>query len=96
MTQSNFNLSVPLEWEDSDFWGKTSKCRRFSIRSQTMNGKPEHVLWWRNEDGRVIPKNMGVYESFEKAVAAAEEARYGEPPRYNKIYDWKPLWPKKK
>lgn len=96
MTQGSFNLAVPLEWEDSDWWGKTSKCRRFSIRSQTMNGKTEHVLWWRNEDGRVIPRHLGVYETFDEAVAAAEEAKYGEPPRYSKIHDWKSKWSKKK
>jgi hypothetical protein len=88
-SQTSLNLTGPLSWEDSDFWGKTSACRRFSIRGQTIGGKQEFVLWRRGADGRVIPKNLGVFDTFEKASAAAEEAKYGDPPKRNKIYDWK-------
>ena len=78
-----------IEWEDSDFWGKTSTCRRFSIRGETLNGKTEYVVWRRGPDGRVIPKCLGRYNSWQEAVDCAEEAKYADPPKRNKIYDWK-------
>jgi hypothetical protein len=89
MTQGKLEALMPLEWEDSDFWGKTSLCRRFSIRGQTLNGKKEFVLWARSDDGRVIPKHLGVFDTFEQAEAAANERKYGDMPKRNKIYDWK-------
>jgi hypothetical protein len=64
MKQDAMKLLGPLEWEDSAFWGMTSKCRRFSIRSQTVNGKTEHVLWRRGRDGTVIPINLGTFDTF--------------------------------
>lgn len=94
MSQKVFNLTGPLEWEDSEFWGKTSLCRQFSIRTQTMNGKTEHVLWRRGADGRVIPKHLGAFATFEEAVAKAEDEKYDQPHKYNRIHDWKPRWPK--
>jgi len=94
MSQGKLNLTGPLEFEPSEFWGLTSRCQRFSIRSQTTNGKTEHVLWRHGKDGRVIPKHLGVFDTMEKAREAAEEAKYGELPKYNKIRDWEPLWRK--
>lgn len=81
MTQGKLNMLSRLEWEDSDFWGKTSLCRRFSIRSQTINGKTDHTLWRRGKDGSVIPVNLGTFDTFEDAVEAAEEAKYDTPKR---------------
>jgi hypothetical protein len=92
MSQGELNWLGPLVWEDSDFWGKTSACRRFSIRGQKMNGKEEYVLWRRGNDGRVIPKHLGVFATFEEAAKEAEEQKYHAPPKRNGIYDWKPLW----
>jgi hypothetical protein len=92
MTQDKLDFTNPtaaLEWEDSDFWGKTSLCRRFSIRGETLNGKTEYVVWRRGADGRVIPKCLGRYHFWEDAVACAEDAKYGDPPKRNKMYDWK-------
>jgi len=94
MSQGKLNLMGPLTWQDCDFWGKTSACRRFSIRGQTMNGKQEFILWRRGEDGRVIPKQLGVFDTFEQAAAEAEEHKYRDPPKRNAIFDWKPTWPK--
>lgn len=93
-SQTSLNLTGPLVWEDSDFWGKTSACRRFSIRGQQVNGKQEFVLWRRGPDGRVIPKQLGVFDTFEQAAAEADEHKYRDPPKRNPIYDWKPTWPK--
>jgi len=66
----------------------TSKCRRFSIRSQTVNGKTEHVLWRRGRDGTVIPINLGTFDTFEKAVESAEEAKYDTPKRRRQEFEW--------
>ena len=87
--QASLNLGGPLVWEDSDFWGKTSACRRFSIRGQTIGGKQEFVLWRRGADGRVIPKQLGVFDTLEKAAARAEEAKYEELPKASKMIGWK-------
>ncbi len=94
MTQGKLNLTGPLTWEDSDFWGKTSACRRFSIRGQTINGKQEFVLWRRSDDGRVIPKHLGSFDTFEAAAAEADEHKYRDPPKRNGIHDWKSRWDK--
>jgi hypothetical protein len=87
--QTSLNLTGPLSWEDSDFWGKTSACRRFSIRGQTIGGKQEFVVWRRGPDGKTIPKNLGVFDTFEKAAARAEEAKYEELPKASKMIGWK-------
>ena len=88
MKQDAMKLLGPLEWEDSAFWGMTSKCRRFSIRSQTVNGKTEHVLWRRGRDGTVIPINLGTFDTFEKAAEAAEEAKYDTPKRRRQEFEF--------
>jgi len=51
MKQDSMNLLGPLEWEDSDFWGKTSKCRRFSIRDQNINGKTTTKQDFQDQSG---------------------------------------------
>jgi hypothetical protein len=71
-SQASLNLTGPLVWEESENWGKTSACGRFSVRHQTVNGKEEFVLWRRGADGRVIPKQLGVFDTFEAAAAEAE------------------------
>lgn len=88
-SQTRLNLSGPLEWHDAPFWGKTSSCQTFSIREQTLAGKREFVLWRKGADGRVIPKNLGVFDTFEKAVERANEAKYEEPPKASKMIGWK-------
>lgn len=97
MSQSELNLSqplAPLEWVDSDFWGHVSKCNRFAIQPYTINGKKGFNVWRHGKDGRVIPKLLGAFKTFEEAAAHAEEAKYGGEPKYNKIYDWKSRWDK--
>mgnify|MGYP007090127674 CR=1 FL=1 len=88
MSQGKLIMLGPLEWEDSDFWGKTSKCRRFSIRTQTINGKTDHTVWRRGRDGAVIPIGLGTFDTFEEAVAAAEEAKYDTPKRRRQEFEW--------
>ena len=89
MSQGELTLLSPLVWEDAAFWGKTTACRRFSIRTQTINGKTEHVLWAMGKDGKVIPKWLGVFETFDDAVKAAEERKYGEIPKNRTLIGWK-------
>ena len=93
-SQASLNLTGPLVWEESENWGKTSACGRFSVRHQTVNGKEEFVLWRRGADGRVIPKQLGVFDTFEAAAVEAEEHKYRDPPKRNGIYDWRPRWGK--
>lgn len=88
MKQDSMNLLGPLEWEDSDFWGKTSKCRRFSIRGQTLNGKTTYTVWRRGRDGSVIPIGLGTFDTFEEAVNQAEEAKYDTPKRRKEQFQW--------
>ena len=95
MNQSEMKLLGQLQWEESDFWGHTSACRRFSIRPQTLNGVTDYTLWQRGKTGDVIPKNLGTFKTFQEAADFAEEAKYGEEKRYNKIHDWKSKYAKK-
>jgi hypothetical protein len=88
MSQGTLVLLGQLEWEDSDFWGKTTKCRRFSIRGQTINGKTDYTLWRRGRDGKVIPMSLGTFDTFEQAVAAAEEAKYDTPKTRRQEFEW--------
>lgn len=86
--QRRLNLNEPLVWVEEDpFWGKTTACRKFSIRTQTIAGKTEHVLWAMGSDGRVIPRWLGVFDKIEDAVKAAEERKYGDTPRSNRLAD---------
>jgi hypothetical protein len=95
MSQGEIKALSPLDWEESDFWGHTSVCRRFSIRPQTLNGVTDYTLWQRGRTGDVIPKNLGTFKTFQEAADFAEEAKYGEEKRYNKIHDWKSKYAKK-
>jgi hypothetical protein len=79
-----------LEWIEADpFWGLQTPCGTFSIREQTVGGKREYVLWRMGEDGKVIPKWRGVFETFEEAAAKADEERFEGAPKRNKIFDWR-------
>jgi hypothetical protein len=95
MSQGEIKALSPLDWEESDFWGHTSACRRFSIRPQTLNGVTDYTLWQRGRTGDVIPKSLGTFKTFQEAADIAEEAKYGEEKRYNKIHDWKSKYAKK-
>jgi hypothetical protein len=86
MSQGTLVLLGQLEWEDSGFWGQTSKCRRFSIRSQTIDGKTDHTLWRRGRDGKVIPINLGTFDTFEQAVLIAETAKLQKPQKRPKDF----------
>ena len=94
-SEMKLNPTGPLEWEQSDRWGLLSKCGRFAVSSQTVAGKTEHVLWARGADGRHIPKWLGAFDTIEDAKSEAEERKYGETPKRDGIFDWKPRWPKR-
>ena len=68
MSQGEMKLLGPLDWEESDFWGYTSACRRFSIRPQTLNGVTDYTLWQRGKTGDVIPKSLGTFKTFQEAA----------------------------
>lgn len=87
--QRRLNLNEPLVWAEDPFWGKTTVCRKFSIRTQTIGGKTEHVLWAMGADGRVIPKWLGVFDKIDDAVKAAEERKYGSVPKSTTLAGWK-------
>lgn len=93
--EMKFNPTGPLEWEPSDRWGLLSKCGRFAISGQTVNGKTDYVLWARGPDGRHIPKWLRAHPTVEDAKAEAEDRKYGETPKRHGMFDWKPRWPKK-
>lgn len=76
MSQAAFNLPIPLTWTVDKFWGRISQCRRFAITEQQRDGQPEFFVWHRGEDGRVIPKCLGIFQTWEMAVEIAERAAY--------------------
>jgi hypothetical protein len=55
----------------------------------------DYTLWQRGKSGAVIPKSLGTFKTFQEAADFAEEAKYGEEKRYNKIHDWKSKYAKK-
>jgi hypothetical protein len=95
MSPGEINLLGPLVWQEAPFWGNTTACGRFSIRQQTINGVTDYTLWQRGKSGAVIPKSLGTFKTFQEAADFAEEAKYGEEKRYNKIHDWKSKYAKK-
>lgn len=85
MSQGRFGFrhTGPLEWTEDDRWQLQTKCERFAIRSQTVNGKTEYVLWRKDQDGRIIPKWLGVAPTVEEAKQLAEDAKFDPPPSWH-------------
>jgi len=76
VSQAAFRLNPagPIEWVPDDRWGLLSKCGRFAIRKQVIDGQTEFAVWRRGPDGRSIPKWLGEAHTKQAAMSIAEEA----------------------
>jgi hypothetical protein len=72
MSQAALGLRQPLQWISHPFWGLVSACRTYAIRQDQNASEGLYVAWTHNEDGRRIPKCLGLYQTLEKAEQACE------------------------
>lgn len=70
MTQSALHLRQPLQWLSHPFWGHVSACRTYAIRQDQNGPDGLYVAWTHNQDGRRIPKCLGLYQTFQQAEEA--------------------------